>query len=226
MHMAESRRAVPPSAGRPRILGVMLACGIAAPLVYLTADVVAGSRWAGYSFRDQTISELNANGSPVRPITIRFGFVGYLLLATFGIGVWRIALGTCRLKLAGAALIGLGLSAMWALPFASMNVRGTKQGAAGARHLASGVIAIPLLIATMGLAANKFGRVFRLYSIATVAVLLVFGAWAGVRSTGIEEDRPTPWVGIIERVSVYAYQLWIVVFAGALLRCRVVGVWR
>jgi hypothetical protein len=30
-------------------------------------------------------------------------------------------------------------------------------------------------------------------------------------------DLVTPWVGIIERISVYDYQLWVVVFASALL---------
>jgi len=37
---------------------ILLASGIAAPLLYAVADLVAGTRWQGYSFRDQTISEL------------------------------------------------------------------------------------------------------------------------------------------------------------------------
>jgi hypothetical protein len=47
----------------------LLACGIVAPLVYLASDVIAGMRWKGYSFRDQTISELNAIGAPTRALT-------------------------------------------------------------------------------------------------------------------------------------------------------------
>jgi len=204
---------------RPRKIGkFLLACGVAAPLVYLASDIVAGVRWEGYSFRDHTISELNANGSPVRPITIALGFVGYPLLIAFGVGVWRTASGNRKLQLAGGALVLLGLSALWAVPFASMNLRGTEQGAAGARHLASGMIAIPSLIAAMGLSATVFGGRFRLYSLATVVVLLAFGAWAGARTTGMEQGLATPWAGVIERISVYAYQLWIVAFAFRLLR--------
>ena len=41
---------------------VLLASGIVAPLLYALADALAGTRWEGYSFRDQTISELGAIG--------------------------------------------------------------------------------------------------------------------------------------------------------------------
>lgn len=206
-----------PALRAEEIRTALLACGVAAPLVYLASDVIAGLRWDGYSFRDQTISELNANGSPVRSVTIALGFLGYSLLIAFGIGIWRAASGIRRLQLSGGALAVIGLSALWALPFASMNLRGTEQGVAGAKHLISGMIAIPLLIVAMGLAASTMGRLFRVYSIATVVVLLVFGAWAGARTTGMEEGLSSPWAGVIERISVYAYQLWIVVLAIALL---------
>ena len=48
-------------------------------------------------------------------------------------------------------------------------------------------------------------------------VTLAFGAWSGNYGTDITDDLETPWVGVIERISVYAYQLWFVVFAIALL---------
>jgi hypothetical protein len=44
-----------------KILEIESSClpgGIAAPLLYAAADVLAGMRWEGYRFRDQTISEL------------------------------------------------------------------------------------------------------------------------------------------------------------------------
>src|SRR5512133_680626 len=55
----------------------LLVCGIVAPLLYVASDVIAGLRWHGYSFRDQTISELNAIGAPTRTLTIVIGIVGY-----------------------------------------------------------------------------------------------------------------------------------------------------
>src|SRR5690242_775911 len=86
------------AAPRDRIQMFLLACGIIAPLIYAGSDLVAGSRWQGYSFTDQTISELNAIGSPTRAITVVMGLAGYVLLIAFGTGVWRSARGDRRLR--------------------------------------------------------------------------------------------------------------------------------
>jgi hypothetical protein len=47
---------------------ILLLCGVLSPLLYALADALAGMRWEGYSFRDQTISELGAIGAPSRPL--------------------------------------------------------------------------------------------------------------------------------------------------------------
>lgn len=196
----------------------LLASGIVAPLLYLASDVVAGLLWEGYSFRDQTISELNAFGSPTRALTIALGLAGYTLLVAFGVGVWRSAPGNRRLRVVGAALVVFGVLALWAVPFASMHVRGAEQSLTDTMHLVEGAIAVLLLLVVIGFAATAFGQRYRLYSIATILVLLAFGAWAGMDGPRVSADLPTPWIGIIERISVYSYQLWLVVLAIALLR--------
>jgi hypothetical protein len=43
---------------------VLLLSGVLSPLLYAVAGALAGMRWKGYSFRDQTISELGAIGAP------------------------------------------------------------------------------------------------------------------------------------------------------------------
>jgi hypothetical protein len=43
-------------------------CGILSPVLYAMSDAVAGMQWKGYSFWDQTISELGAIGAPSRPL--------------------------------------------------------------------------------------------------------------------------------------------------------------
>lgn len=198
----------------------LLASGIVAPLLYLASDVVAGLLWEGYSFRDQTISELNAFESPTRPLTIALGLAGYTLLVAFGVGVWRSAPGNRRLRVVGGALVVFGVLALWAVPFASMHVRGAERSLADTMHLIEGAIAVLLLVLVIGVAATAFGQRYRLYSIATLLVLFAFGAWAGMDGARIAEDLPTPWIGIKERVSVYSYQLWLVVLAITLLRQR------
>lgn len=217
----------PPSGHEPVLPGhdsgrtaqlALLASGIVAPLLYVATDVIAGVRWEGYSFRDQTISELNAIGAPTRPLTITLGLAGYTLLVAFGVGVWRSAPGNRRLRVVGGALVVFGVLALWAVPFASMHVRGAERSLTDTMHLVEGAIAVLLLVVAIGFGASAFGKRYRLYSIATILVLLAFGAWTGIDGPRIAEDLPTPWVGIKERISVYSYQLWLVVLAIALLR--------
>jgi hypothetical protein len=64
------------------------------------------------------------------------------------------------------------------------------------------------------------GRRFRLYTIATVALMLAFGAWSAMDIPRVEEGVATPWVGVKERMYWYAYQLWFIGLALALLRER------
>ena len=47
-------------------------------------------------------------------------------------------------------------------------------------------------------------------------VVLAFVAWVGMDGSRVAEDLATPWIGVKERIYVYAYQLWLVVFAIAL----------
>lgn len=196
----------------------LLACGMVAPLVYLASDVIAGMRWDGYSFRDQTISELNAIGSPTRTLTIVLGLVSYAVLIAFGLGLWRSARADRRLRVAGGALVALGVFALWSVPFASMHVREAGESLSDTLHLAGLAIAGPLLLVIICFGAAAFGKRYRLYSIATILVTLAFGLWSGMDGPGVADNLATPWIGVKERISVYAYQLWLVVFAIALLR--------
>ena len=75
-----------------------------------------------------------------------------------------------------------------------------------------------MVLGAMGFAATAFGRRFRLYTIATIAVVLVFGAWSVMDAPRIEAGLPTPWVGVKERIFWYAYQSWFVVLAVTLFR--------
>lgn len=196
----------------------LLICGVLSALLYALSDLLAGMRWDGYRFRDQTISELNAFGSPVRPLTIAFGLALYVLLIAFGVGIWRSAAGNRRLRVAGGLLAGVGVLSLGAVPFASLHVRRAEQGLSDTLHLVLGMVAVLCFVTAMGLSATAFGRRFLLYTIATIAVLLAFGAWTGMDGSRIGEGLATPWAGVKERISVYSYELWLIVLALALLR--------
>lgn len=200
---------------KPKVF--LLSCGIVAPFLYVATDVFLAMRWEGYTYRDQTISELNAIGAPTRTLSIVLGTIGYAFLVAFGVGVWRSAAGSRRLRVAAGGLIALGVFAWFGVPFLAMHVREAEETLTDALHVAQLAVAGPLILGIMGFGAAAFGLRFRLYSAATVLVMLAFGAWSGTYGADIADDLETPWVGVIERISVYAYQLWFVVFAVALL---------
>jgi hypothetical protein len=54
-------------------------------------DVVASILYDGYSYRDQTVSELSAIGAPTRSFWFAFGSVWSGLVIAFGVGVWQSA---------------------------------------------------------------------------------------------------------------------------------------
>lgn len=195
----------------------LLGCGVLSALLYIAGDVVASVRYEGYSYLDQTISELNAFGAPTRLLTIVFGLTVYLLFIAFGVGVRRASAGDRRLRVVGGVLVGLGVLSLWAVPFASMQVRGAEQGP---MHVIEGTVAVLLILAAMVLAATALGRQFRLYTTVTIIVMLAFGAWAGMDGAQVAQGLATPWIGVRERISAYSYQLWFAVLAFTLLRQR------
>ena len=197
---------------------VLLASGIVAPLLYAVSDVVAGMRWEGYSFRDQTISELGAIGAPSRPLFSLLLVVVYGLMVAFGVGVWKVAGESRRLRVAGGLLVVLGVMALTVGQFAAMRLRGTEQGVTGTLHLVEGMVAMLLIFTAMGIAATAFGTRFRLYTIAMIVLVLGFGAWSGMDIPRVEHGLATPWVGVKERIFWYGYQSWFIVLALVLLR--------
>jgi hypothetical membrane protein len=107
---------------------ILLICGILSPVLYATSDFVAGMQWEGYSFRDQTISELGAIDAPSRPLFAVLLLVVYGLMVAFGVGIRKAAGGNRRLRMVGGLLVALGITALTVGQFAAIHLRGTEQG--------------------------------------------------------------------------------------------------
>jgi len=196
----------------------MLLCGILSPVLYAVADTLAGFQWESYSFRDQTISELGAIGSPSRQLFSAILIPTYLLFLVFGVGVWKSAENRRKLKIAAGLLVAFGSIAISIGPFVSMQLRGIEQGLAGALHLIEGGVEMLILLIAMGFASGALDQKFRLYTIFTIVLMLIFGVWSGMDSPLVEAGAPTPWLGVKERIMWYSYQLWFIVLSLRLLQ--------
>jgi hypothetical protein len=82
------------------------------------------------------------------------------------------------------------------------------------------MVTVLCFMLAMGFGAAAFGKRFRAFSIATIAIIFACGAWAGTYASQIQADLPTPWVGVWERISIAGYMLWVVVLATNLLRVQ------
>ena len=196
---------------------VLLACGILAALLYVGSDILAAMLWEGYSYTSRSVSELRAIGAPTRSLLVPILFIYAVLEIAFGLGVREAAGRKRALRITGVLLIGLGVVDSSA-PFFPMHLGGDLRG--DAAHLILTGVTVLLILLTIGFGATAFGKWFRLYSIATILVLVVCGAWASLDAPRIAAHLPTPWVGVRERINIYGYMLWVVVLATGLLRAR------
>jgi hypothetical protein len=80
------------------------------------------------------------------------------------------------------------------------------------------MVLVLFMMLAMGFGAAAFGRHFRLYSIATILMLVVGGVLTGLDQPRLVANLPTPWMGVWERIDIGVFLLWVVVLAVALLR--------
>lgn len=202
----------------------LLVCGILSSLLYVATDIVAAMRYEGYSYTSQTISELSAIGAPTRAFLGPVYFAYEVLLIAFGLGVWVSAGRKRALRVTGGLMVAHGVVNMAVGPFSSMHMRETvAMGGAtlsDTLHIALASVTVLLILLTIGFGATAFGKRFRLYSIVTIVILVVFGALTGLEGLKVAANLPTPWIGVTERINVYGYMLWVVVLATALLRVQ------
>ena len=194
----------------------LLAGAIVGGAVYGLGDLVSGLLYEGYSFRDQAISELTAFGSPVRPLMLTVMIVHSLPLLAFAVGIWRVS-NRKSLRGVGAALIaasvvGLPIHTIWA-----MSSRWMETGFNDTMHISLAIVWSLLIFVAVVLSVVAYKGWFRLYAIATLLILVGFGAAASMAIQGIDQNL-TPWAGAFERVNAYSYFAWLAVLAVTVIR--------
>ena len=193
---------------------ILLVCGILSSMLYVAMNVIAAMLYEGYSSASQTVSELSAIGAPTRPLWLLLG-IPYTLLATaFGWGVWASAGRNRPLRVVGGLMVAYGVIGLFWPP---MHMRGAEFTLTDTMHIVFATATVLLMLLSIGFGAAAFGKRFRLYSINTMVILVVFGILTGLDSPRISANLPTPWIGVWERISIGAFLLWIVVLAVRLL---------
>ena len=201
----------------------LLACGILSSLLYVAMTIFVAMQWEAYSSASQTISELSAIGAPTRSLWAVPGAIYTLLVTAFGFGVWTSAGRIRALRIAGGLILAYGaLGVLW--PFAPMHLRETLAAGGGTlsdtMHLVLASVTVLLMLLAISFAATAFGTRFRVYSLATLAILTAFGALTFLDAPRIAANLPTPWIGVWERINIGVFLLWVVVLATTLLRVR------
>lgn len=198
---------------------VLLICGIVSSLLYVAMNIVGAMQFEGYSSISQTVSELSAIGAPTRPFWIPLAIAYDVLLIALARGVWVSAGRKRALRVVGGLLAAYG-AVGFASPFAPMHLRGKGFTLTDTMHITFAMVTVLLMLLAIGFGAAAFGKRFRLYSIATILILLVFGALTGLDAPRIAANLPTPWVGVWERINILGFLLWVVVLAITLLRAQ------
>jgi hypothetical protein len=204
---------------------ILLGCGIVSSVLYVVTDVLGTLRYPGYSYANQTFSELTAQGSPVRPLMVALNGISYgVLVAAFAVGVWTSATPKRAARITGAMLLGYAAFGMAGGVFFPMRPREALAAGEGtlrnAMHIPATAVMSLFIVLAMGFGATLLGKRFRYYSYATIAILLVLGALAGLQGGQMEANQPTPWMGVEERINIYATMLWVALLAIGLLRAQ------
>jgi Protein of unknown function (DUF998) len=202
---------------------LLLACGVVYGVSYVIANDVIAAAWHGeYGRLDQAVSELSAKGAESRPFLAAMVAVWALAMIAFGVGVWRSARGNRHLRITGVLLAAFGVSSLLWLPFPMTARADIVEGAVVAGddlgHIVMAGVTVALILAQIGFGAVALGTRFRLYSLASAIIVLLFGAVTGTQSPNIANGEPTPWMGLYERVSIGAWLLWMAVLAVVLWR--------
>jgi hypothetical protein len=197
----------------------LLACGILASVLYVAMTLFVGLWWEGYSIVSGVPSELSAIGAPTRQLWMWLGGVYAVLMVGFGWIVWRSAPPNRALRVVGALLMTHTVFGQFWPPMHQRAVLAAGGGTlTDTLHLVWAAITGVFFMFIVGFGAAALGKRFRVYSIATMVIVLACGAVTGTYASQVQADLPTPGVGVWERISIATFMAWIVVLATALLR--------
>lgn len=186
-------------------------------LVCLSMDFVGGTRWENYSWLSQEFSRLSAIGAPSRSIHLVLSLIYSLLIIAFGVGIWLSSGQKKTLRVIGSAFTIYAID-NWLWPqFFPEYLSQTVSALTNTMHIVLTVVTVLTWILIFGFAIVAFRKWMRLYSIETLLAVIIFGSLAGSQGAALAAGQPTPWLGLMERINIYSFMIWVVVFTLVLL---------
>jgi len=206
--------------GKVSLQKILLVCGILSSLFYAGMDVFAGSRWQGYSFANNAFSDLSSIGAPSRPTILLLSPIYAALVIAFGLGVWWSAGRKRSLRAIGGLLVAYALVSLVWPQFFPEDLTGSMSAFTNTMHIILAGVSVLLFLLQLGFGTFALGKWFRIYSIGTILLLLVFGAYTAEVGAQFVSGQRTPGFGVEERILIYGYMLWVLVLAVVLLRAE------
>jgi hypothetical protein len=195
----------------------LLLCGIGAAFFYVVGDLLGTMYWRGYHVTTQSLGELSAIDAPSRAVVVPLLLISSLFTLACAIGI-REAAGTSRaLRITGSCLIAVGLLELL-LPFFPIHLRGLTPTTTDSVHLVLATAETLLILVAISATASLRDNWFRFFCLAAISVIVIFGVISAMQGPQLVANLATPWLGITERVAVYAYLSWLVVLAVDLAR--------
>ena len=195
---------------------LLVACGVVGAVLYPLSDIFAVTRYPGFSYRDQAVSELFAIGAPTSAVVVPLFTLSSGMLLLFAIGIWMSANGQRWVRPMAVMMALNTIDALVLWNVFPMHMRGVQPTFTDTMH---GVLAIdPFLLAAVVLGAIAFRGWFRVYTVTTIVFTSVLAIASFSFVTALIANQPTPWMGAAERAAQYATNLWYAVLAVMLLR--------
>ncbi len=193
---------------------ILLSCGILAPLLYLGTDLLAGKLLKGYSFSAQSMSELGAAGSPIRPLVVALTLVASAFMIAFGVGVWQETGPAILPRIIAGLILGNAVTGLVAtILFPNRFGVRPEFGTPGVLLMFLSVLCFVLAMIFGAVAFRGWMRILSIF-IPAAYVLLVILRFATAASSAA---GAAVLIGTQERTMAYSFLLWIMALAIYLL---------
>jgi hypothetical membrane protein len=192
--------------------------GIITPLLYIFSVILGGALWPGYSHVTQAISELTMASAPNLGLMDSL-FTAYgLLLLVFSAGfafIWRKS-GNKGLAASGIVLVCCALAGLL-MKFFRQDPIGEPLTFTGFMHLILAALTSLGTIFAIFLSASGFRKLentrgLRTFALVMGVIVLISGGLTAVGTTQLPAV-----FGILERITIGSFMLWLLVISIALL---------